>query len=239
MSNNDLKGGKDNNNVSDILSCCCYGEIDSLKQKLSKLRGMQLVELINQPDTMGLTPLHEACRFGHHNIVLYLLQLGANPYAVNLAKQTPLHMAAGGGHMSCVEQLVTWTSRLKQGDAMCDEGENDQDDQQEDEKLVEMGAKRKQWLAALDSQGRSAVDWASRNGHSKLERYLIMKGAGVNHSFFNAFKPHAERVEEYDDVKNEDVLNLFRPSVQNINSVDDDIDDDDEQEEDILMVDIK
>lgn len=65
------------------------------------------VEFANLADEDGNTALHFAAMMGANNLTTYLLQHGANPNAVNLAKDTPLHFSAAKGNDSTYRILVS------------------------------------------------------------------------------------------------------------------------------------
>lgn len=75
-------------------------------------------QLVSQPDLVeeqndeGRTALHLAARAGGIKIVEYLLQLGANPSAQDLAHWTPLHIAAEKNHEHIVRLLIKSGSDL-------------------------------------------------------------------------------------------------------------------------------
>jgi len=48
-------------------------------------------------DKGGLVPLHNACSYGHYDVVVLLVNAGANVNAADLWKFTPLHEAASKG----------------------------------------------------------------------------------------------------------------------------------------------
>ena len=52
------------------------------------------------------TPLHEACREGHAAMVDLLLQLRADPEAVDDRGRTPVHVAASNGHEHAINYLL-------------------------------------------------------------------------------------------------------------------------------------
>ncbi|KAL4168778.1 hypothetical protein KRP22_012170 [Phytophthora ramorum] len=54
----------------------------------------------------GATALHHACAAGNDSVVEFLLHLGAAPDAVDLALQTPLHIACTNGHVACARLLL-------------------------------------------------------------------------------------------------------------------------------------
>uniref|UniRef100_A0A0E0HKA7 RING-type E3 ubiquitin transferase n=1 Tax=Oryza nivara TaxID=4536 RepID=A0A0E0HKA7_ORYNI len=57
---------------------------------------------VNARNIYGQTPLMQACRFGHWEVVQTLLVWRVE----NLSGRTALHMAAAGGHVKCVRLLV-------------------------------------------------------------------------------------------------------------------------------------
>jgi len=53
-----------------------------------------------------MTPLHYAARYGHLNIIEYLVHQKADINAKDGYNETPLHFAANYGYLSVVEYLV-------------------------------------------------------------------------------------------------------------------------------------
>ncbi len=64
---------------------------------------------VNAPGMYGRTPLYYAALYGESNIVAYLLSKGADPKkgASWKGNDTPLHVAAGHGHIGCVEAILS------------------------------------------------------------------------------------------------------------------------------------
>ncbi|XP_065054725.1 ankyrin repeat domain-containing protein 39-like [Rhopilema esculentum] len=61
----------------------------------------------NTPDTYGYTALHYACRSGHEQIAMLLLENGADPNAKTASgKECPIHRAAYQGHEAIVRLLL-------------------------------------------------------------------------------------------------------------------------------------
>lgn len=56
----------------------------------------------------GATALFQACYWGHGEVVLELLQQGADPWKANKNEETPLYIAALRGHMEVVDMLVSF-----------------------------------------------------------------------------------------------------------------------------------
>ena len=54
----------------------------------------------------GLTPLHVASFMGHMNVVIYLIQHGANPDTTTLRGETPLHLAARANQTDVMRILL-------------------------------------------------------------------------------------------------------------------------------------
>jgi len=60
----------------------------------------------NIVDHMGNTALHYSCTFGHYEITVKLLELGANPNIKNTTGETPLHKAVWKNYIKIVEALI-------------------------------------------------------------------------------------------------------------------------------------
>jgi hypothetical protein len=96
-------------------SVCCTAAFDG---RVGDLRALLLAEGID-PDEAGSrtstwgqwTPLHAACRGQQNMAVTLLLDFGADVHAVDGHQQTPLHVAAGAGAITCVMQLLIKASK--------------------------------------------------------------------------------------------------------------------------------
>ena len=58
-------------------------------------------------DDSHCTPLHYACRYGHHDVVIFLISKGCDPDTVDLCQQSLLHHACQSLNMELVDYLVT------------------------------------------------------------------------------------------------------------------------------------
>jgi ankyrin repeat protein len=62
-------------------------------------------DTINSIDANGWTLLHHAARSGKYELLVKLLALGLEPMTKDRFGNTPLHIAAGGGHLEIVQLL--------------------------------------------------------------------------------------------------------------------------------------
>jgi ankyrin repeat protein len=68
---------------------------------------------IDQHGDLGYTPLHNACSFGHKDMVLLLIESGADVYAL-CEGETPFGLARIRGHVE-IRELMRAAMRQKQG----------------------------------------------------------------------------------------------------------------------------
>jgi hypothetical protein len=62
--------------------------------------------IVNEKDSEGSTPLHRAVRNMHKEMIEFLLDMGADPDAVEADGVTPLHVAASLGNVDCIYLLA-------------------------------------------------------------------------------------------------------------------------------------
>src|SRR5579859_7256557 len=93
---------------SSLLHVLAGAGLTSVVEKYLHKDFQSLLVSISETDSTGRTPLHEACRNGHWEVVRRFLQ--ANDYrAVGFKDKegaTPLHLAAEGGHARVIELLL-------------------------------------------------------------------------------------------------------------------------------------
>eukprot|EP01114_Cavostelium_apophysatum_P023742 TRINITY_DN9048_c0_g1_i1.p1 TRINITY_DN9048_c0_g1~~TRINITY_DN9048_c0_g1_i1.p1 ORF type:complete len:167 (-),score=26.23 TRINITY_DN9048_c0_g1_i1:7-507(-) len=77
------------------------GNLEQVKARLSSVGSK-----INAQDTQGKTALHEAARWGHLNVIQYLIEQKADPNLKTKEGTSVLHLAALNGHNHVVEYLV-------------------------------------------------------------------------------------------------------------------------------------
>jgi len=128
----------------------------------------------------GRTALHTACYHGRDDVVSWLLNWGAEPSPRDSSGATPLHDAAGRGHLSCVKVLFE-TTEAQQLLTVVDclglsalhyaamRGHNS---------VVEEIVSRSTLNEALilDKRGRSARDLALSNGHRETGLVFELRG---------------------------------------------------------------
>ncbi|GMF15589.1 unnamed protein product [Phytophthora lilii] len=92
----------------ELHAACREGDHGACQRVLAGVEGKEAKKkLVNSSyPSNGLTALHHACAAGNDNVVELLLQLGAAPDAVDLALQTPLHVACGNSHVNCARLLL-------------------------------------------------------------------------------------------------------------------------------------
>ncbi|KAK9823330.1 hypothetical protein WJX72_001970 [[Myrmecia] bisecta] len=85
-----------------LLLYAALGDIGKLKKLISRHPQVNLDVF----DAEGNTPLHQACRHGHRNIVRFLMRQGADLKAEDLRGNTPAHLAASKGHLATLALLL-------------------------------------------------------------------------------------------------------------------------------------
>jgi len=90
-----------------ILSVAVHRPIADFKEIVLKDPRTRCTEELNHASKRGYTPLDRAAKFGHHDVVRYLLELGANTEVKRLDNGcTPLLSAADVGFPLCIQALI-------------------------------------------------------------------------------------------------------------------------------------
>ncbi|POM59268.1 Ankyrin repeat-containing protein, partial [Phytophthora palmivora] len=94
--------------VYDLHVACRDGDHAACQRVLAGVEGNEAIhKLVNASSSSnGLTALHHACAGGNDNVVELLLKLGGDFDAVDLAMQTPLHVACANSDAKCARLLL-------------------------------------------------------------------------------------------------------------------------------------
>ena len=120
------------------------------------------VDVNGMPFDKNSTALHIACETGQLTMCKALLQRGADRNARSRELRTPLHLAAHGGHVSCVLQLVGRPGRVRMTPAEVD---------------------------AADVHGRTALHKAAWKGFDLVCDVLLRAGASLDTKTKYGFTP--------------------------------------------------
>ncbi|UYV81943.1 TRPA1 [Cordylochernes scorpioides] len=83
------------------------GNLETFTNQICQLKhGCKLINMLNERDFLGCTPMHYASRTGHLKTIQSLLRLGAAINLKNNDNQSPLHFAAKYGRYNTVRQLL-------------------------------------------------------------------------------------------------------------------------------------
>ncbi|KAL4470787.1 hypothetical protein ABPG73_000047 [Tetrahymena malaccensis] len=87
-----------------LLDYCENGDLQKLQILLSDKQ--QIPTQVNFKSIDNWTALHFAASMGHHEVVKFLLQQGADPFSQSSMQRTPLHSAVIRGSLLCTQILV-------------------------------------------------------------------------------------------------------------------------------------
>lgn len=79
-----------------------YGTAKHLQNFLDKTN----LEILNQRDSQGNTPLHYAARCGNLQVLKVLIKAGADINIVDLQEFLPIHHAISFGHKGIIKTLI-------------------------------------------------------------------------------------------------------------------------------------
>ncbi len=159
--------------AGEIHEAAISGNLDQLRSLLE-----QNPDWLNQRDDLGFTSLNLACREGHLDMVVALLDMGADLNLGDVDNSQPIHLAAQMGHIEIVEEL------LKRGVAINEQDNNGETpllfstfrQQAMAEYLIGRGAD----VDIANNHGFTPLFYSVIAGNEELFRQLVAKGADVN-----------------------------------------------------------
>ncbi|XP_005992113.1 protein fem-1 homolog C [Latimeria chalumnae] len=163
------------------------GKLRLLSKLLSSKCRLQLVELLAEK-TNGATPLLMAARYGHLEVVEYLLESCGAPVeaggSVNFDGETiegapPLWAASAAGHLQVVRSLLSHGAEVNNTTltnstplrAACFDGHLD---------IVRYLVEHHADLEVANRHGHTCLMISCYKGHREIAQYLLEKGADVN-----------------------------------------------------------
>ena len=132
---------------------------------------------INDRDEYGHTALHYAARLGHPDIIKYLIQLGAEPVAVNKDKETPLMLAVKAGQTQAVQILYAYYDQkldrdIEGNSLLISAAMNGRK-----EALTYLLKESKAEINAQNLVGKTALIIAAEYGYKEIVAVLLQNGA--------------------------------------------------------------
>lgn len=163
------------------------GKLRLLQKLLEKKDGHEVTKLMGEK-TNGATPLLMAARYGHLDLVEYLLECCCAPVevggSVNFDGETiegapPLWAASAAGHLKVVQSLLghgasvnsTTLTNSTPLRAACFDGHLD---------IVKYLVEHKADLEVANRHGHTCLMISCYKGHKEIAQYLLEKGADVN-----------------------------------------------------------
>ncbi|XP_024861232.1 protein fem-1 homolog C isoform X1 [Kryptolebias marmoratus] len=163
------------------------GKLRLLQKLLENKDGHEVVKLMGEK-TNGATPLLMASRYGHLDLVEYLLECCSAPVevggSVNFDGETiegapPLWAASAAGHLKVVQSLLghgasvnsTTLTNSTPLRAACFDGHLD---------IVRYLVEHKADLEVANRHGHTCLMISCYKGHKEIAQYLLEKGADVN-----------------------------------------------------------
>ncbi|KAL1006023.1 hypothetical protein UPYG_G00066900 [Umbra pygmaea] len=104
--------------AAEFLAACASGDTDEARELVRDAReahgknGEYQGELVNCANTDGITALHQACIDGSMEVMVFLLDHGANVNQVDSEGWTPLHVAATCGNLDITDFLLQHSASL-------------------------------------------------------------------------------------------------------------------------------
>lgn len=161
-------------------------EIYVTETNKDNVENQEYIVNIDKCDNKKRSPIHVACAERQATVVEYLIQRGADIFAVDEDGYSPLHMACVSGNKDIVEHLLKIyiekgkVTELEKKDYLgktpiilaSSKGEN---------QIVELLLHYKANISATDKRGLTALLDASLNGFSRTAKVLIENKANICH----------------------------------------------------------
>uniref|UniRef100_A0A8B9GT70 TNNI3 interacting kinase n=1 Tax=Astyanax mexicanus TaxID=7994 RepID=A0A8B9GT70_ASTMX len=140
---------------------------------------------VNAQDNEDHVPLHFCARFGHQDIVHFLLQgnFDVQPHSVNIYGDTPLHLACYNGKFEVVKELLqlTGTDSLSKENIFSETAFHSACTYGKDLDMVKFLISQN--AMSINHQGRdghTGLHSACFHGHIRLVQFLLDNGADMN-----------------------------------------------------------
>ncbi|VEN45025.1 unnamed protein product [Callosobruchus maculatus] len=151
------------------------GRLEQFAAEVSKAKSKEsLLQLLNEKDITGCSPLHYASREGHIRSIENLIKLGACINLKNNNNESPLHFAARYGRYNTVKQLLD----SEKGTFIINEGDGEGltplhiASQQGHTRVVQLLLNRGA-LLHRDHNGRNPLHLAAMNGYTQTIELLL------------------------------------------------------------------
>ncbi|KAM3509998.1 hypothetical protein MY11210_006103 [Beauveria gryllotalpidicola] len=150
------------------------GDLDIVKALIDGKDGPSSSALVSVQDSYGITPIGEACRHGHSDVVEYLLRKFPDAgQRAGSGGRTSLHIAAHFGHLGVIKMLLDLKMPVK--DAITGEPTRFANAQGENTPATDARAMFDVNQKTLD--GRTALSLACRRGDLSIVKFLLEKHA--------------------------------------------------------------
>jgi len=163
---------------TELFAACTEGDVAKAKELLKK----ETKETIDQVDFYGYTALHAACESGHPDLILPLLEAGADiNRATYDATFTSLHHAIAKGKWDCARILIEKGADLDLlNEGGCFGSSLHYAVYQGNEEFVKLLLAKGADVNSISGQGYTPLHMAVINCHDALVPVLIVGGADID-----------------------------------------------------------
>jgi len=163
---------------TELFAACTEGDVAKAKELLKK----ETKETIDQVDFYGYTALHAACESGHPDLILPLLEAGADiNRATYDATFTSLHHAIAKGKWDCARILIEKGADLDLlNEGGCFGSSLHYAVYQGNEEFVKLLLAKGADVNSISGQGYTPLHMAVINCHDALVPILIVGGADID-----------------------------------------------------------